>query len=76
MAHSPIRSCHSVARLLRNVNGRLSGDAAYQIRRCQHLIWIKGDGLFFPAGASYPMLIDPQRSRRCMEDLLFVSDIE
>ena len=38
--------------------------------------WIKGDGLFFPAGASYPMLIDPQQKRRCMEDLPFVSDIE
>jgi hypothetical protein len=37
---------------------------------------MRGDGLFFPAGASYHVLVDPQQSRRCMEDLLFVSDIE
>lgn len=37
---------------------------------------MRGDGLDFPAGASYHVLVDPQQSRRCTEDLLFVSDIE
>ena len=37
---------------------------------------VRGDGLDIPAGASYHVLVDPQQSRRCTEDLLFVSDIE
>jgi hypothetical protein len=36
----------------------------------------RGDSEFFPTGASYHVLVDPQQSRRCMEDLLFVSDLE
>ena len=37
---------------------------------------VRGDGFDIPAGASYHVLVDPQQSRRCTEDLLFVSDIE
>lgn len=37
---------------------------------------MRGDGFDIPAGASYHVLVDPQQSRRCTEDLLFVSDIE
>lgn len=43
----------------------------------QHGWWLdRGDGAQFPGSASYHVLVDPQQSRRCMEDLLFVSDLE
>ncbi len=43
----------------------------------QYAWWLaRGDGEFFPGGASYHVLVDPQQSRRCMEDLLYVSDFE
>lgn len=47
------------------------------INNDQYAWWLaRGDGEFFPADASYHVLVDPQQSRRCMEDLLFVSDLE
>jgi hypothetical protein len=43
----------------------------------QYSWWLeRGDGEFIPAGAAFHILVDPQQSRRCMEDLLYTSDFE